>query len=162
MKRHRHLLSLVLLIFALSTCQGGDESLSPPEIRYGEDVCDQCNMIISEPRFAAAYAAEDGNTRRFDDIGEMFLYAHERNEIVHAFWVHDYHSEDWIEASGATYVHNPRLMTPMGWGIAAFAGAADARRYGGEQGATVLTFDDLQEQVQQGELAPQGMARHDH
>lgn len=161
MRRHRVGFFVTLLILLLASCQSADQSIGPPQIRYGEDVCDHCNMIISEPRFAAAYATENGETRRFDDIGEMFLYAEEMGETVRAYWVHDFHSESWLEADDATFVHNPDLTTPMGWGIAAFSQADDARAYG-EQNGVALTFSELQERVLSGDLMPQGMARHDH
>lgn len=162
MKRHPVL--LIVLTFALLlavACQPAEQA-GTPEIRYGEDVCDQCNMLINEPRFAATYTSEEGDTRRFDDIGEMFLYARDKGEIVDAYWVHDYHSESWIEADAATYVHNPDLMTPMGWGIAAFSSAEDAQSYSAEEGGAALSFAELQEGVLAGDLLPQGMARHEH
>lgn len=162
MKRHTFFLLLTVFVLALASCQSGDDGLSPPEIRYGEDVCDHCNMIINEPRYAAAYTTTDGDSRRFDDIGEMLLYAHERAEDVQAFWVHDYHSEEWLDAAGASYVYDPELVTPMGWGIAAFGTDGDARAYGEENGVMVLTFEGMREQIEHGELAPRGMARHNH
>lgn len=161
MKRHYVGLFLTLLILLVAGCQTNDQADGPPEIRYGEDVCDHCNMIISEPRFAAAYAAETGETRRFDDIGEMFLYARESGEDVRSYWVHDFHSESWLKADGATFVHNPDLTTPMGWGIAAFSQAEEAQAYG-EQHGEVLSFSELQERVLSGDLMPQGMAGHNH
>lgn len=166
MKGIRYLLLGVLLALLLAACQGGDGALGPPEIRYGEDVCDQCNMIISEPRFAAALATEAGEFRRFDDIGEMFLYAHGGEEAVRAFWVHDFHAEEWIEADSAMFVHDSALMTPMGWGVAAFADAAEAQAYQAESGGALLSYAELREQVAQGELMPQGMgmgmSSHNH
>lgn len=161
MKRYYIGLFAALIILLLASCQSGDQTAGPPEIRYGEDVCDHCNMIINEPRFAAAYFSEDGETRRFDDIGEMFLYARESGDAVRSYWVHDFHSESWLEADGATFVHDPDLTTPMGWGIAAFSDADDARTYG-EQDGDVLTFSELQERVLSGDLMPQGMAQHNH
>jgi copper chaperone NosL len=156
-----YVLSLVLILGLLAGCQLSADS-GPPEIRYGEDVCDMCNMIINEPRFATAYASESGDTRRFDDTGEMFLYARNNGETVRAYWVHDYLSETWIEADAATYVHNPQLMTPMGWGIAAFSNAEDAEAYAEENGGELLTFEAFHEGVLNGELMPRGMAQHDH
>ncbi len=162
MKTRHLLLLLALVALAIASCGGSDDALSPPEIRYGEDVCDHCNMIISEPRFAAAYSTTAGDTRRFDDIGEMFLYAHERGEEVRAFWVHDYHSEAWVEAAQATFVHDPQVTTPMGWSILAFGAEGDAQSYAQGAGVETLTFSELQELVQHGDLAPEGMARHNH
>lgn len=161
MKRHPILSIILMSGLLLSACRSANQS-GLPEIRYGEDVCDQCNMIINEPRFAAAYTTEDGDTRRFDDIGEMFLYARDEGETVRAYWVHDYHDESWVEADAATYVHNPDLMTPMGWGIAAFSSADDAQAYSTEEGGTGMSFSELSDGVLDGDLLPQGMARHEH
>ncbi|MFW6097488.1 MAG: nitrous oxide reductase accessory protein NosL [Chloroflexota bacterium] len=161
MKRHHVVFFTALLILVLASCGSAGQSDGPPQIRYGEDVCDQCNMIISEPRFAAAYYTEGSETRRFDDIGEMFLYARDSGDAVRSYWVHDFHSESWLEADGATFVHDPDLATPMGWGIAAFSEADEAQAYG-EQHGDVLTFSELEERVLSGELMPEGMARHDH
>jgi copper chaperone NosL len=161
--RFRILLGLgVLAALALTGCSSGSELTGPPDIRYGVDVCDHCNMIINEPRFAAAYFSEAGETRRFDDIGEMFLYAEEQGEAVQSYWVHDYHSEEWTGAEAATFVHNPDLMTPMGWGIAAFASESDAGAYANERGGAILGYTELREQVLRGEIMPQGMGMHRH
>lgn len=161
MNRHSFLLAFTVLALLLTGCQATDLS-GPPQIRYGEDVCDQCNMIISEPRFAAAYISDNGDTRRFDDIGEMFLYANVNNEAVSVYWVHDYENESWLEADSATYVHSQDLMTPMGWGLAAFSGEEDAEAFSADRDGTVMTFDTLRDSILNGTLMPQGMAQHDH
>jgi copper chaperone NosL len=153
---------LFLSALFLAGCSSAGDGDGPPEIRYGVDVCDHCNMIINEPRFAAAYFSEAGETRRFDDIGEMFLYAEEQGEAVRSYWVHDFHSEEWLEASRATFAYNPDLITPMGWGIAAFATEGDAHAYHDERGATILSYTELREQVLRGEIMPQGMGMHRH
>ena len=71
MKKYGFLL-LLLIVSLLLGCVSNLDPSEPPEVHYGEDVCDACNMIISEPRFAAAYYTEDGAVRRFDDIGDMW------------------------------------------------------------------------------------------
>lgn len=160
MNRNALFYTWALLVMFVVGCKAPDLS-APPQIRYGEDVCDQCNMIINEPRFAAAYFSEDGDTRRFDDIGEMFLYADDNNEAVRSYWVHGYEDESWLEADNATYVHSPDLMTPMGWGLAAFSDGDDAQAFSIERNGTVMTFDALRTSVLNGDLLPQGMAHHD-
>lgn len=163
MKRFQfQIVAVLLLAVLLAACGGADDADGPPEIRYGQDVCEQCKMIISEPRFASAYATEAGDVRRFDDIGEMFLYAGERAENVRAFWVHDFSSEKWIEASSATFVHDSGLSTPMGWGIAAFADREAASAYVEDHGGDLFSYDALREQVENGSLTPPGMTGHDH
>jgi copper chaperone NosL len=55
-------LVLVALIF-LAACNSGPELDEPPEIRYGEDTCSRCLMIINEARYAASYVTGTGEVR---------------------------------------------------------------------------------------------------
>ncbi len=100
-------------------------------------------MIISEARFAAAYVTEEGETRRFDDIGGMLEYANEEGEEVAVFWVHDYETEAWLKAEDATFVMKDDLVTPMGFGIIAFETRERAAAWSGEEGGMVMTFEAL-------------------
>lgn len=162
MKQYKITLPFLLLAILLAACGGAGDLEGPPEIRYGQDACDRCKMIINEPRFATAYATVAGDVRRFDDIGGMFLHAVEQGEEVRAFWVHDFDSEEWIEAPGATFVHDPDLTTPMGWGVAAFGDDEGARAYVENHGGDLFSYDELREQVESGSLMPPGMTGHDH
>ena len=74
----------------------------PPEIIYGQDVCDECSMIINEERFAASYVTKSGEVRRFDDIGGMLLYDQKHQEDVHVYWVHDLDTKEWINVQKPT------------------------------------------------------------
>ncbi len=168
----RYRLLFLLAMLVLVAC-GGGAAEGPPEIRYGEDVCDQCHMIISEPRFAAAFIVgqgpEEGAARRFDDIGELFLYIVESDEAVREAWVHDFDDEAWLQTDEATYVHDPALMTPMGWGVAAFRSVEQAEAYQAENGGTLFSLAELQTAIEAGEIHPGIMtgaynhdaARHD-
>jgi copper chaperone NosL len=119
-----------------------DIHAEPPEIIYGETVCDRCNMIISEPRFAAAYWTADGDPYRFDDLGEMILFYQETSPEVASFWVHDYDSVEWLPAEDATFVTS-MLQTPMGFGTIAFAEPAAAEAWAAEHDGELLTFEEL-------------------
>jgi len=144
----------LLLLLLLAACGGGADTSAPPEILYGQDVCDQCNMIISEEKFAAAYWTAGGEARRFDDMGEMMAYLGDHpDEAVATAWVHDVNSAEWLAAADAWYVMNSGLTTPMGTGIVALGSeeAANALAYGQEM-ALVLRFDDLLAKARAGEL----------
>ena len=157
-----YLLLPLLLVSLLAACAGADLD-APPEILYGADVCDRCNMIISEARFAAAYVTDAGDVRRFDDIGGMFAYDAEHGEDVHAFWVHDYDSAAWLRADEAAFVVSERINSPMAFGIAAFESQAAADSFAAEENGALLDFEALRAHIAadrgSGAMAghPQGM-----
>ncbi len=116
-------------------------------------------MIINEARFAAAYVTENGDVRRFDDIGGMFIYTQETPEDVAVYWVHDYETEEWIKGKEAQYVAAAGLRTPMGFDIVAFATEEQAESLAAEMDGTVHTFDSLMALTTAGDI---GMTReHD-
>lgn len=140
---------LLLALLLLAACAQGSAEAAPPEIRFGEDLCAHCNMIISDPRFAAGYARELSPGRyeslAFDDIGDMLaMAAANPNHSVVAWYVHDYTSEEWIDATTATYVVSQEISTPMGFGIVAYAEADAATSMAAEVGGEVLTWQELQ------------------
>lgn len=156
-----------VFIFALMTllivsCKQEIDPEAPPEILYGEDSCDECAMIISEPRYAASYVTQAGDVKRFDDIGGMLLHDQKMQEDVYAYWVHDHVSEEWIKAREAILVWNPDLITPMGWGLAAFADHAGAEAYVAEHSGKIATFAEIQEVIRSGELDPSVLSFNEH
>lgn len=149
MLRKRFSLGILLLSLLLALgCAEGSTLIAPPEIRYGEDLCAQCNMVISDPRYAAGYVYAIGNGRyqslAFDDIGD--LLAHHRSHPEHsvvAWYVHDYHSEAWLDATTAYYVVSAAIHSPMGHGIAAHAAKADAEAMAATTTGEVLHWEAL-------------------
>ncbi|MDX1688463.1 MAG: nitrous oxide reductase accessory protein NosL [Candidatus Promineifilaceae bacterium] len=150
----RFLLPIVLLTLLVTGCAAGASIDEPPEILYGEDECERCRMIISDARYAAAYMTEDGQTRRFDDIGGMLLHHLENEEDVHLFWVHDFESEVWVKADEANYVVSEALETPMGFGIAAVNSREEAEEMAAERDGEVFTFSQLMDEAARGRLTP--------
>ncbi len=153
---------LVTAVLLLAACGGGQNLAEPPDIRYGEDICDECSMIISEPRYAASYVTTTGEVHRFDDIGNMLAYDAKHHQDVHVYWVHDHVTAEWIKAEDAIFVLNPALTTPMGWGLAAFAQKAAADQFITDHGGTVVAWGTLQEAVVAGELDPGKLNAHIH
>jgi copper chaperone NosL len=146
----------VLALLAAGCAQGTAE-IKPPEIRYGEDVCVECIMIISDPRFAAAYTYEISPGRYenalFDDIGDMLIWAdkHPEHNVV-AWWVHDYNTEEWVDGARAIYMFSHSLQTPMAQGTAAFATLGPAQRLAEELNGEVFDWDGLLERHRAGTL----------
>lgn len=101
-------------------------------------------MVISEARFACATLLDDGNSHKFDDIGDMVMYHMDHpDQQVAAYFVHDYNTEAWTRGEPAFYVQNDAIKSPMGHGLAAFAAKADAEAYAAKAGGKVFNFDEM-------------------
>ncbi len=136
----------VALVAATTGLLGGcaNESASgPPHIEFGRDVCDECHMIISEPRFAAAYRDAGGEPFVFDDISDMLAnIAGGGQPADDMIWVHDYETEEWLDAPAAWYVSG-QIATPMGGGIVAFAHEDEAQAFADEREGEILTWAEV-------------------
>ncbi|MCP5098185.1 MAG: hypothetical protein GY943_21765 [Chloroflexi bacterium] len=162
--RHSLFVAFCLLfigLFLIGCSQSTDQD-APPEILYGQDTCDECSMIINEERFAASYVTKLGDVRRFDDIGGMLLYDQKHQEDVHFYWVHDIDTKEWVNAKDAAFVLNDGLVTPMGWGVAAFATVEQADAYVSENGGVIADFVVLQHEIADGKLDPTTLTTHQH
>ena len=123
----------------ISLLPGGDasEASGPPEVRYGESRCDTCGMVIADPRFAAGWRTPDGEAARFDDIGCMVVLMQEQDPPAgSAFYVHDYTSEEWLDATTASYVASAEIRSPMMYGLAATGSPEAASALGTEVSGT--------------------------
>lgn len=152
-----------LLIFLTACANSASAEPVPPTIHYGEDVCEFCNMIISDEHHAAGYLTEDGQQHIFDDIGDMFLNHLQKSDKVTAFFVHNYETKTWIRAEKAVYVQSSNLFTPMFSGLAAFDSAEKAEILAAELQGHTMTFAEVLAYYQANPL-PQSehSMEHDH
>ncbi|HVR30023.1 MAG TPA: nitrous oxide reductase accessory protein NosL [Thermoanaerobaculia bacterium] len=132
-------------------CRG--DGAGPPEITLDRTACAECGMLISEPGYAAAYAA-GRTTRVFDDIACLLraLDEHELDLVARAgdaegeggataqVWLYGDDSR-WIAGDAAFFVRSDRLETPMGGGIKAVADRAAAEELAARVDGAI--FDDL-------------------
>jgi copper chaperone NosL len=97
----------------------------PPPIRLGDSVCEQCNMIISDERWATATIVEGPRgpeAKLFDDFNCQVNYEVEHKDLaVVARWSHAHNTRKWLRTEQAHFVMSPALRTPMGSNTAAFA-----------------------------------------
>jgi copper chaperone NosL len=146
--------TVALVLLVLAGCAVGSATPAPPDIRYGEDVCADCNMIISDPRFAAGYAVEIEPGRfeslAFDDIGDMVSHLKNHQALkVAGLWVHDYWSDEWIDAETALYVVSSNIHSPMGHGVAAFAIESRAKQLAEEMDGNVYDWNRMRAEMLQ-------------
>lgn len=113
-------ISITLLFYACSR----DMEIKPADIKYGQDVCAACSMIISEVRHSAQYILSSGDVKKFDDIGCMIDHITQTNnelDKIPAIFVRDYLTNKWINAKETHFLQSSQITTPMGHGIIAFA-----------------------------------------
>lgn len=132
---------ILIFILLMMSCKSGGNLDQPPTIRYGEDPCDECFMLINEARFAAAYVTTEGHSKRFDDIGCLLIYHQKHQEDVAYFWVTDFNTQKWIKARDAFFVKSDSIQTPMGFGIIAVGNEDDAGSIASQDG--ILKFPQL-------------------
>jgi copper chaperone NosL len=100
-------------------------------IKWDRDTCARCNMVISDPRFAAELrGGEKDVVFKFDDIGCLVFWL--RDKAAQHPWMGDPATRMWVadstDMSGATWL-DPRAgalprrrLSPMGYNFAAVAG----------------------------------------
>ena len=114
------LLPAALLL--LASCGGVP---APVEIDVRSDACAWCRMAVSDLRTAAQLVAPLEEPRVFDDVGCLrdYLAGGARLPSGAVAYVADHRTRAWVSAARAVYAQTPRLATPMGSGIAAWADA---------------------------------------
>lgn len=149
MTRTRAAIVLTFAVLVLLAACDEENPNVPPTITYGVSACADCDMIISDERFAAATVVADERGRPspllFDDIGDQIRYEADHPSLtVLARWVHDHDSRQWLRAETAIYVRSTEIRSPMASGIAAFAARAGADELRSDLAhSDVLTFSDL-------------------
>ena len=131
----------VLLALVVAGCSA--DANRPPSLRYGEEACDHCRMLINDEHFAAVVVTEDGAIRKFDEIGCLLAYQAERPGPMKRCWVCDYRSARWLDTREAFFVCSRQLQTPMGCGAAAVGTLAEARALADEVHGRIVRFDEL-------------------
>ncbi len=126
----------------LAGCAARDPS-APPRIAYGEHACARCGMLTADARFASAAVEPDGAAHVYDDIGCLLEVWRSGALTGMRLWVHDHESMAWIRAEAATFVLAPGIESPMGFGLAAFAGPEDAVAFAAQAGARSLSWLEL-------------------
>jgi len=131
----RIFLSALLLLF-LAACgkqSNWPEGMAP--IHWDRDTCVQCNMAISDPRFAIELMRSEPKKAafKFDDIGCLIVWANALSrkngtrpaweEADSRIWVADFSSMvdnretlRWLDARTARYIER---SSPMGYNLAA-------------------------------------------
>jgi hypothetical protein len=119
------LLWLSLLLALAAGCSGAPAS-GPIEPKWDRTVCEQCQMVISNRRYAAqAREVPGGRPHQFDDLGCALLWLEASGLLGRSqaegqsleLWVRDSEGAGWVDGWEARYESG--LHSPMGYGFAA-------------------------------------------
>lgn len=118
----------------LSSCDAG-----PEPMRYGQDECAGCKMIISDKRFGAEIITRKGRVLKFDDITCMNDFMHDGGPAegeVKLRVVCDFNRPNvFIPLQEALFLSSDELKSPMGGNSAAFATEAELKQVKKQLGA---------------------------
>ncbi len=127
----------------------------PEAIAYGRDNCAFCKMTITDPRFAAEIVTKKGRIYKFDAI-ECMIAATLDGTVdpaeVKRFWVKDFETQEWVDAEKAFFLQSPKMRSPMGVNLAAFASRENMEAFKMKYDGLELTFEDLPNVIRQSGL----------
>ena len=92
--------------------------------------CDQCNMVIKDPLFAAMAVDQNGKSFNFDAIECLVNYLKEVDEEnFDELLIADYfNSGKLVNAKTATFLKSREIASPMGAYVSGFASKSDAEK----------------------------------
>lgn len=136
------LLALMTAVVAIGAC--GASTSGPPDIQVDRTSCAHCSMLISEPRYAAAYQVNGMDARTFDDIGCLLGALSRETNPPERLWFMDAATSRWIEGDKAVFVLSEEIRTPMNGGVTAYRDLKSADEAAARHdGRTVRSFAEL-------------------
>ena len=146
MKRLFQSMAMIMFLVALLAACGG-EKYEPQPINEDTDKCAICNMAIKDDQYATQIVTKDGQSLKFDDLGDMHTWMERHGtDSIGAAFVRDYHGLQWIRYEKAYYVYDPSFHTPMAYGVVSFESEEDARAFIEQMGTgKLMTAEDLKQ-----------------
>lgn len=147
--RRRRLVRLAAAAAGLLAAPAGCQPAvsGPPTVRFGQEACARCRMIISDDRFAAALTTEEGESAKFDDVGCMVEHEAGGFRPASAYWVRAYRTDAWLDARTAVFVQSKSITSPMGFGVAALSEPPAAGEFADGPDPRVTRFEGLPELI---------------
>ena len=125
--RNYHFMFFTLLSMLLSACSG-EQDTGPAKVRWDQNTCERCRMMLSDRNFSAQVRyfpdAKRSRVVKFDDIGCATIWLEDqkwKDDPKTEIWVTAHNNGEWINARKATYI--PINNSPMGYNLGAQAEA---------------------------------------
>ena len=140
----------ILLIFIITilfvSC-----SKEPVPIRFNEDECAYCQMIISDQRYGTELITTKGKIYKYDSIECLAAYLIEEKkgtDDLQSIWTIDFKfPEKFVDATKAWYLHSELLKSPMGLNLCSFKDKNSAENIKNVFPGELIRWQDVKEIV---------------
>lgn len=140
-----------LLLSLFAGFLGGGCTPSPAPIRFGQDNCANCQMLVMDAHFGAELVTDKGKIYVFDSIECLAWYSTSDKmppDQIHSRWVTVFDATGTLaDAATAFYLSSENLRSPMGLNLSAFSDENTARSFQQNHGGEVLRWDGVTELV---------------
>lgn len=122
----------------------------PEAIRYGQDACAHCRMIIADEKFGSELITQKGKIYKFDSIECLAMYWNQfsKNDI-HSLWVTDFKNPgQWVRADQAQFLQSSNVPSPMGMFLSGYSGDYDAQSMQKQFDGDVLNWQQVVTRVE--------------
>lgn len=132
------LIGLLLTLFACA--------VEAQPFQFGQDQCHYCKMTIVERQFAAQCVSKKGKAFKYDAIECMVkeLSKNGNESDMSLLLVSNYAGGPLLNAMEAGYLISPKIKSPMGEFLSAYASQDEASRARQAHGGEVYTWRGLQ------------------
>lgn len=132
----------------------------PEPIAYGKDTCARCRMHLARPGFAGELRDREGILKKYDDLGCLLLAIDSAHAEVPQAYAEVHPTGALIPLLTATLVVDSKTITPMGYGVLAFADAESAAAHVSAQGGRLASLEELLKDRERFNTRPSGPADH--
>jgi copper chaperone NosL len=125
-------------------------------VRYGEDACAHCRMVITDPRFGGSVVTTKGRTEQFDSMDCLLAFVRGLPESPREVLVADFRNPgQMLSADDAVFTRSEMVHGPMGatW-IAELRGSDEAAARGEREQLSFADLLDMSEPAVAGAAGP--------
>ncbi len=122
-------------------------SVSHEPIVFGKDACENCKMLIMDPKFGAVLTTQKGKNFKFDDLNCLASYIHQKaiqDESVFMISVMDFKNPgSAVDIKNALFVLSDKVKSPMASGIASFSERETYEEFISDSNGLVITWPEI-------------------
>ena len=121
-------------------------SVSPKEIRYGQDNCHYCRMHVVDKQHGAEIVTKKGKVYIYDAMECMLNEMAESDQETFSLYLTNVYLNPGVllDAHTATYVISEAIPSPMGMNLTAFETREAAEKIVEEHGGEVFDWAGIQ------------------